>query len=171
MSERVWAGCYIAICLGVGGWVYMMGLIALGSAPLLFVSLLVLAPLSVCWLFFYLLRQEGILRPWHTALVICVTAVTYPLYMQPWNPRNIFVATLEGLTGKTLTEATREMSSYIANDVSVAEEQFVPEDVWRQGVTHQTSYRWNETDGNYNADIGQIFLRDGVVVATRFLPD
>jgi hypothetical protein len=38
-------------------------------------------------------------------------------------------------------------------------------------ATHVLSYRWNDVDGRYNSDVGQIFLRDGVVVGTDFLPD
>ena len=39
------------------------------------------------------------------------------------------------------------------------------------GVTHAVSYRWNDTDGQYNADIGVVYFRNDKLVGTSFSPD
>jgi hypothetical protein len=161
----------VALGAGVLWWIYEMGGFVAGESNLPFLAPFIWLPLVACWYSLGVIWVGKMGKKWYVAFLAALTLLSYPIYKQPWNPRSIFVSKLGNLTGKSLTQVQSEMKAYLPSGLSVAEEQYVPEEIWVKGVTHQTSYRWNETDGRYNAEIGQVFVRDGIVVGTKFLPD
>jgi hypothetical protein len=85
----------------------------------------------------------------------------------------MFVQKLASLRiGMHQADVERTMSGYLGGQpYSIDSDSYVPDELVGAGVTHIMSYRWNGIDGRYTADIGQVFLRDGRVVGTRFMPD
>jgi hypothetical protein len=149
----LWLGDYLA-----GEWF-------LAAMPIVLYPHLVLA------VYCLLLRGRVTGRPHLLGLLIVVLA-TVPLYLQPWNPRVVFVRTMNSLVpGTTESEVRRVMAGYLGGCLREAGPQYMPEELADAGATHVMSYRWNETDGRYNSDIAQVYLRDGRVVGTQFLPD
>lgn len=127
-------------------------------------------PLGLMWVCYVCFRVTSVARPWHLANVVALTLMSYFIYRNPVNPRVQFLAQLESLEGKSLPETQRQMAPYLGGEYRKLDDvQWLPGDL--QGATHAASYRWNEMDGRYNADVGTLYFRNGVVVATNFSPD
>jgi hypothetical protein len=163
---------FFGTALAVLAWLWMLGDLAAGSWNWAAFAILVPLPLSLCWLVYAVLRAYSVARRWHLAAAILATLLVYPLIYQPWNPRCVFVRKLESIQpGMSDADVRSIMGGYIGGERFETKLIYVPDELRPQTVTHEMSYRWNEDDGRYNSDIGQVFLHGRTVVGVRFLPD
>lgn len=164
--------CLLAVlCAGLW-WINFLGQV-LVEVDWIKWAVVVGPPLLVCWLLYFALRASNATNRVHFGIMLAFSVLSVLFVYQPWNPRRVFVQKLSGLhEGMTVPDVQQRMAGYFGGEVFESSGgPYVPEELSGKGVTHQMSYRWNETDGRFNADIGQVFLRDGHVVGTRFLPD
>lgn len=173
-SRIDWLCLALGSMVGIGGlgWAYLGGLIAAGQwtpfAALMFAGV----PLLLVWGCVGLPRILGFGNRLHWPLFILGTLAVLTLYRQPWNARNGFVFALQSIPyGATPDQVKRHMSGYLGGQYGALEELYVPEQLKNLGITHGASYRWNDTDGRFNADVGHVYFRKGAVVATDFSPD
>lgn len=171
MAPAINGVLFVAFCAGALWCIDFCGDFCVGTLHPLALLICIGVPLVVCTGFFVGLRLDRQAKPWHTVVLLLTVALGFPIYRQPWNPRVAFVTRLDGLKGKTVAQVQKEMKGYSGGEVSRAEPGFVPEDLQLSDVTHVIGYRWNEDDWRYNADVGEVFLKDGIVVGTQFSPD
>lgn len=99
---------------------------------------------------------------WAVFLLTAIVAVCFV----PWHPRQMFVWRLETIrSGASESEAREQMRGYLGALKTP------PQTLRGGGILETISYRWNDTDGRYNSDIGEVILLNGRVVETRFDPD
>lgn len=171
--ERVlWAGILTFLLAAVLGFAYMGGVIGAGSRHWVLLLMFVGLPAVVIFCTLTLIAAFGGIRPGHCLAGAAAMIGVLVLYAQPWNPRAQFVSALQSISaGATPDEVKRHMNGYLGGTYGVCEELYVPEQFKNLGITHSASYRWNDTDGRFNADVGHVYFRKGAVVATDFSPD
>jgi hypothetical protein len=161
------SGLYV---LGLGLAAYWSAMVAVWAPtrcwPLTIV--LVWIPIAVGCLI------SSVLAParWKVVAAFHVACVGLAAMLIPWHPRQVFVRNLESLTGKSVAEVRAIMRPYMANEpTQLSGDLYVPEELRPSRPTLLLSYRWNDTDGAFDADVGEVFFRDGRVVGTRFDAD
>ena len=168
VGTRIAGICFTGVCLGFLWWVWAFGDFAAGSWNIEAWSIIIGLPLACLWLLYASFVLTKISRSWFLMVAIGTSVLTVPLMFQPWNPRVQFVTKLKSLEGMAVSRAQEVMSEYFGGEVSPVEGEHVPPDL---GITHSMSYRWNETDWQYNADVGTAYVAGDKVVATEFSPD
>lgn len=144
-------------------WVITVGF-GLDNLNLLIFALLVLLP--SCGATYAVKRWSPgrFTNSWAVTLITAVLIVSFV----PWHPRQLFVWRLAMIpSGATESEVRQRMNGYLGGSKA----DWAPEALRGQGVTETISYGWNDTDGRFNSDVGEVFLAKGRVVGTSFLPD
>ena len=115
----------------------------------------------------YGLMQAG----WKIAAVAATLLIACAALIVPWHPRQVFVRKVDTLTGHSLDQVQREMKSYTASPPTELEDsRYVPDELIARKPDLLVTYRWSR-HWAYDSDLGQVFLRNGKVVGTRFLAD
>jgi hypothetical protein len=121
-------------------------------------------------------------RRWMTTTYVAACAVVLVLAFVPWHPRKRFVWDLHSVEpGMTVDEVEAVMGRYMkgagkkwavpgVSEALVVAPAFPAADE-RAHATGTMTYRWDDSDGGYDSDWGQVTFADGRVVEVRFLPD
>lgn len=152
-------------------WIYVWGkyMLGLDSGVLPFLFAL-LPPLALCLLVYTIYFAFRVASKVHLGILAATTVLGIAFAWQPWSPRIHFVRKLNSIErGASEADVRRTMAGYLDAYLHETSDKYLPEHLRNQGVTHCISYRWS--NGGFNADIAQIFLKDGRVLGTRFLPD
>ena len=112
-------------------------------------------------------------RKWKLASFMLGVAVVAAFYILPWHPRKQFAWDLYSIkSGMNVDEANHKMSKYISGrggkwPGSDGGLDIVDRESWTGTLT----FRWNDTDWQYDSDWGQVRFENGKVVSVEFLPD
>jgi hypothetical protein len=136
-------------------------------------------------------------RRWMTRTLAVAAAATCALLLTPWHPRKRFARDLSRVTtGMTVDDVERVLGGYMLGagrkwvvppgpapvvdgpeeraDVAAVQAAWVPPKFpvgeERARATGVLTFRWSD-DASYDADWGVVSLREGRVVAVRFMPD
>ena len=102
-------------------------------------------------------------------MMVFATIGILPLLSQPWHPGGVFVDKMESVEeGMSESDARQIMAGYIGGAKVEISDMYLPEELRGKGVTHCIFYRWTDTDGLHDADVVNIYLRDGNVIGTKF---
>ena len=160
-----------ALAGGALRWTYFLGDYALGAIHVLSLGL-TFAAMGVCWLFYFCIFRKKKSPLWITVPLVLATLAIYPLLRQPWNPGTVFLAKFESIeAGMSDRDVERIMNGYLGGNLRETSAEYIPEELLGDGVTHSRAYRWTDSDWRHDADVGQVFLREGTVIGTRFASD
>jgi hypothetical protein len=121
-------------------------------------------------------------RRWMTNTYVATCAVLLVLVFVPWHPRKRFVWDLhsvepgmtvdevEGVMGRYMKGAGKKWAVPGVSEASVVAPAYPAGDE-RAHATGTMTYRWNDSDGAYDSDWGQVTFADGRVVNVQFLAD
>ncbi len=153
-------------------WIYLLGGEMAGATGLLPYVVIVVPPMMLCSGMFIIIRSHGASSKAHFIVLLVALALATPLALQPWTPRSVFISKLDSIRpGMSEAEARQIMAGYLGGEKGESSGLYIPEALEGKGISHAIYYRWNETDGRYNADVGHVYLRDDRVVGTDFSPD
>ncbi|MDQ2985854.1 MAG: hypothetical protein M3R13_03925 [Armatimonadota bacterium] len=152
-------------------WIYVWGEYVLGlDSGVLPFLLALLPPLALCLWVYTILYALRVSSKVHLGVLVAATVLGIAFAWQPWSPRIQFVRNLNSIERCASEADVRKiMAGYLDAYFHETSDQYLPETLRNQGVTHCISYRWS--NGRLDADIAEVFLKDGRVLGTRFLPD
>ncbi|MCX6345641.1 MAG: hypothetical protein NT018_11315 [Armatimonadetes bacterium] len=128
---------------------------------------------AICSLFLIPLALAGFKRKGWLVFSIFILSVVI-LGAVPWTPREHFLQYFNrikpGMTASQVDSLMEHhyLEKHIYKITKDYNKDYLPENV--KNADQAASYRHSD-DGAYNADIGEIYYRNGRVLNTRFLPD